>query len=266
MDRVTAAPLHSFSLHSSLSLSVCLSVGLRVLLLFIPSLRLGPSEPHKETFVPTLVEWSLVSEVVKEIQGDRTSKQSQHKSPGPEAPLCLSRPGNECPLVLITLRAHTEDMTDSIVLCVFYVARGHSLPVNIWFVLPPRLPPGDQRAVCTGLSGQSEISLCLSRRHITFKIYLFVALFNHDKTIKKTPGLALQFFLLLFFFGATSHHFAAILSSQLFCAFWIWLSPSHQSAGKDLCAHWHALTYARWLKWRDEERTHLQECAAHLQR
>lgn len=33
----------------------------------------------------------------------------------PEAPLCLSRASNERPLVLITLRAHTGDMTDSIV-------------------------------------------------------------------------------------------------------------------------------------------------------
>lgn len=48
--------------------------------LSIPSLELGHSEAHKETFVPSLVEWSLVLEVVKEIQGDRTSKQSQHKS------------------------------------------------------------------------------------------------------------------------------------------------------------------------------------------
>lgn len=36
---------------------------------FIRSPRLGPSKPHKETFVPRLVEWSLVLEVVKEIQG-----------------------------------------------------------------------------------------------------------------------------------------------------------------------------------------------------
>lgn len=36
----------------------------------------------------------------------------------PEAPLCLSRASNERPLVLITLRAHTGDMTDSIVWCI----------------------------------------------------------------------------------------------------------------------------------------------------
>lgn len=36
----------------------------------------------------------------------------------PEAPLCPSQASNERPLVLITLRAHTEDMTDSIVWCV----------------------------------------------------------------------------------------------------------------------------------------------------
>lgn len=36
----------------------------------------------------------------------------------PEAPLCPSQASNERPLVSITLRAHTEDMTDSIVWCV----------------------------------------------------------------------------------------------------------------------------------------------------
>lgn len=50
------------------------------LLLSILSLQLGHSEPHKETFVPSLVEWSLVLEVVKEIQGDRTSKQSNTRA------------------------------------------------------------------------------------------------------------------------------------------------------------------------------------------
>lgn len=142
-----------------------------------------------------------MSEVVKEIQGDRTSKQSQHKSPGPEAPLCLSRPGNECPLVLITLRAHTGDMTDSIVLYVFYVARGHSLPVNIRFVLPP--PPGDQCAVCTALAGRADFLVCVfpSRRHITFEINLFVVLFNNYRIIKKkqkTPDWPSEFWPMCF--------------------------------------------------------------------
>lgn len=36
---------------------------------FIQSPQPEPSKPHKETFVPRLVEWSLVLEVVKEIQG-----------------------------------------------------------------------------------------------------------------------------------------------------------------------------------------------------
>lgn len=35
---------------------------------FIQSPRPEPSKLHKETFVPRLVEWSLVLEVVKEIQ------------------------------------------------------------------------------------------------------------------------------------------------------------------------------------------------------
>lgn len=45
-------------------------------LLFTQSVQLGLSKPHKETFVPTLFEWSLVLEGVKEIEGNRTSKQS----------------------------------------------------------------------------------------------------------------------------------------------------------------------------------------------
>lgn len=200
-----------------------------------------------------------MSEVVKEIQGDRTSKQSQHKSPGPEAPLCLSRPGNECPLVLITLRAHTGDMTDSIVLYVFYVARGHSLPVNIRFVLPP--PPGDQRAVCTALAGRADFLVCVfpSRRHITFStIYRII------KKTKKLPTGPLNFGLCVFFWCNCSP-FPCHLSSQLFCALWIWLSLSHQS-GKDLCTHWHALTYAaRRPEWRNAERTHSREFATRPQ-
>lgn len=50
------------------------------LLFFILSLKLGHSDPHKETFVPSLGEWSLMLDVVKEIQGDRTSKQSNTRA------------------------------------------------------------------------------------------------------------------------------------------------------------------------------------------
>lgn len=176
------------------SLSLCLSLSS---LAVYPVTTARPSEPHKETFVPTLVEWSLVSEVVKEIQEDRTSKQSQHKSPGPEAPLCLSRPGNECPLVLITLRAHTGDMTDSIVLCVFNVARGHSLTVNIGFALPPPLPPGDQRTVCTGLAGRAHFLVCVfsvTPPHYNKKKKVFICVVNHYKTFQKNTVDCLSVF------------------------------------------------------------------------
>lgn len=72
----------------------------------------------------------------------------------PEAPLCLSRASNERPLVLITLRAHTGDMTDSIVLCAeCRSCGGHCFRRHKHQVIATALPPDDWTSVSTSVPG-----------------------------------------------------------------------------------------------------------------